>query len=532
MQEEQRQETKLNIRLTYPDSPDWEYFTKISVIDLDEECKNDIEFGTGFEITAPKSSNKKDFKNIDGIYSSRFGQKVGDRNPNGDRYMCECGYSKYRGRINHGLECPICHTRVKYVDDDFKMFGWIILKDKYHIIHPKFYETLNYIFGPSKFNIERKKIKGTKLQNMLNFSPEVSQDGFISPCEFKPQDEPFYGIGMMEFYDRFDEILDYYYKKNPKKKDYYDEIQYYRESVFCHSIPVFTTHLRPANIQDNFMYFEPTNGIYNMINVHVHRINKDKRRMDNDLRVKNAELYKVQEGFMKLSDEILKILSGKHGQLRMLVGGRFNFSCRAVIRQSSTLRVDQVLLPYAMLVITLQQRIINILVRTYNMSPQQAYDKWQSSKTEVDPIIAQIINSIIHSYPEGLPVLINRNPTINFGSILQCYCIGFTDTLTMSVPLQAIKVMGADFDGDVLNILIIINKEFQQRCETIFNPRNAMYISKIDGKLNSDLLIQRDTLINANTFLYLGRDNYTKEDLAKIEELKKRQKEYFMTTGV
>jgi hypothetical protein len=38
----------------------------------------------------------------------------------------------------------------------------------------------------------------------------------------------------------------------------------------------------------------------------------------------------------------------------------------------------------------------------------------------------------------------------------------------------------------------------------IFNPRNAMYISRIDGKLNSDLLVQRDTLINANTFLYFG----------------------------
>ena len=529
---EEERKVQLNVRLTYPDNPEWEYYTRIDVIDLDEECQRDIEFGTGFLITAPKSSNKKDFKNIDGIYSSRFGQKVGDRSPNGDRYMCECGNPKLRGRIHHNMECPICHTRVKYVDDDFKMFGWIQLKDKYHIIHPKFYDTLNYIFGPSKFNTERKKIKGTKLDNMLNFSPEVSQDGFLSPCAFKPQDEPFYGIGMMEFYERFDEILDYYYKKNPKKKDYYDEIQHYRDSVFCHSIPVYTTHLRPANISDGFMYFEPTNGIYNMINVHVHRINRDKRKMDNDLRVKNAELFKVQQGFMKLVEEILNILTGKHGQLRMLVGGRFNFSSRAVIRQSSSLRVDQVLLPYTMLVFVLQQRIINILVKTYNMSPQDAWDKWQLAKTKKDDIIAGIIDAIIKSYPNGLPVLINRNPTINYGSILQCYCVGFTDTLTMSVPLQAIKIMAADFDGDVLNILVIINKEFQERCEIIFNPRNAMYISKIDGRLNSDLLIQRDTLINANTFLHLGRKNYSEANMKKIEALKKKQKEYFLTTGV
>lgn len=55
-----------------------------------------------------------------------------------------------------------------------------------------------------------------------------------------------------------------------------------------------------------------------------------------------------------------------------------------------------------------------------------------------------------------------------------------------------------------------------------------MYISRIDGRLNSDLLVQRDTLINANTFLYLGRNNYNDEDLAKIKDIKERQKEYFV----
>ena len=54
-----------------------------------------------------------------------------------------------------------------------------------------------------------------------------------------------------------------------------------------------------------------------------------------------------------------------------------------------------------------------------------------------------------------------------------------------------------------------------------------MYISRIDGKLNSDLLVQRDTLINANTFLYLGRDNYSNSQLDKIKVIKEKQKEYF-----
>ena len=57
-----------------------------------------------------------------------------------------------------------------------------------------------------------------------------------------------------------------------------------------------------------------------------------------------------------------------------------------------------------------------------------------------------------------------------------------------------------------------------------------MYISRIDGKLNSAMLVQRDTLINANTFLYLGRNNYNDNQLAKIKAIKAKQKEYFKST--
>lgn len=112
------------------------------------------------------------------------------------------------------------------------------------------------------------------------------------------------------------------------------------------------------------------------------------------------------------------------------------------------------------------------------------------------------------------------------------FVVGYTDTLTMSVPLQALKPLCADFDGDVLNIMHIINSSFFERCYQIFNPRNAMYISRIDGKLNSKLLIQRDTIINTNTFLHLGRSNYSAEQLEAIKAAKERQKEYFLQDAI
>ena len=71
---------------------------------------------------------------------------------------------------------------------------------------------------------------------------------------------------------------------------------------------------------------------------------------------------------------------------------------------------------------------------------------------------------------------------------------------------------------DVLNIFHIINESFFERAYQIFNPRNSMYISRSNGMLNKDVLVQRDTLINSNTLVGLTKDLYTLEEL---EELKK-----------
>ena len=54
----------------------------------------------------------------------------------------------------------------------------------------------------------------------------------------------------------------------------------------------------------------------------------------------------------------------------------------------------------------------------------------------------------------------------------------------------------------------------------VLNPRNAMYISKNDGMFNNDVNHARDTLINANSLLYLSRDKYSEEQLDKIKKAK------------
>lgn len=509
----------LNVHFSYPHSEEYYYEASLPRINMDKEAENDIRKGKGFVISSPKATIKKDIKNPDSIFSSRYGQRLGDMNPYMDRYSCQCGNLKQR--INHGLLCEKCHTICKHVGDDFSMFGWIILKPEFAIINPDMYKNIDSLFGLSKYNKSNKKKRGSKLRNIIDYDEELDINGHVIGAHEKP-DEPFYGIGMLEFIKRFDEILEYYYKKNPKKKDLYEDIIRDRDKVFIHSIPVYTIHLRPVDISDNSMYFEKTTGIYNMMTKLAAQINRNKTKTDNTPKLKNLELFNLQMKYLELYNEIIAIMSGKKGNLRMLVGGRFNFSSREVIKQDPSLRIDQVKLPYAELCITEEQRIINILHRTYNISYQDAYDKWYKGLSKVDPIIVEIIETLIRSSGEGIPVIINRNPTIAYGGELQMFCVGINYNYCMSVPLQVLQPLAADFDGDALNVFHIINRAFFLRGNEVFNPRNSMYISKNDGMCNMQVLPQRDTLINANTIHNLSFQYYTKDELEEIRRVKEQ----------
>ena len=97
------------------------------------------------------------------------------------------------------ITCPLCGTKVKYIDDDFGNFGWICIKDPYYLIHPNLFKSLEFLIG------------ATRLNNIINAVDEKDQDGFDIEIE-KPKDEIFYGLGMMGFKDKFREIVDYYNK--------------------------------------------------------------------------------------------------------------------------------------------------------------------------------------------------------------------------------------------------------------------------------------------------------------------------------
>ena len=76
----------------------------------------------------------------------------------------------------------------------------------------------------------------------------------------------------------------------------------------------------------------------------------------------------------------------------------------------------------------------------------------------------------------------------------------FSEDYTMSLPVQILNVMNADFDGDILNIVSLKTKKIENAYNKIFNQKYNMYISRNDGLFNSDFNLFKDQLIGLYEF--------------------------------
>ena len=98
---------ELNVKLLYPYSNEYYYETVLERINLDKERETDLLTNNGFIVSEPQNP-KKDVKNINSIFSTRFGQGLRDVDPYANRYRCKCGETTQR--INNS-----CYYRTRCV---------------------------------------------------------------------------------------------------------------------------------------------------------------------------------------------------------------------------------------------------------------------------------------------------------------------------------------------------------------------------------------------------------------------------------
>ena len=110
------------------------------------------------------------------------------------------------------------------------------------------------------------------------------------------------------------------------------------------------------------------------------------------------------------------LIDGKHGWTRgNLLGGEFNFSGRSVIVLDPTLHCDEVDISYKAFIVQYRGHIIRRIIKDKGWTITKA-SNYLSSKFMYDDYVYKIMCDIVRE--EHPKIILNRNPTITFGSIL------------------------------------------------------------------------------------------------------------------
>lgn len=462
---------------------------RITRLNWDIEYLQDIISNKGFLITEPATFQLDDTKQKS-LYGSRsilYGTSYEDETAFIERYRCKCGM--FKGKLFEGETCPNCHTKVEFKDFDIEFTGWISLGDNY-IINPYYYNRLYDCLGQGIISeiINRRTV--VDVDGNMSIDNPSGKDGNKKD---KPK-HPFIGIGLIDFRLRFEEIINYFKTKRKKKSNELDKILNESSSVFCSHIPVYSTMLRPQSNTSDTYYFNPIDKQINPIFSLSEKI-KVAEEID-----KHLILARIQQRVNALWEENFNQLNGKEGLIRgQLLGGSLNYTARNVIVPDPTLRDDEVALSYHTFLELFKFKIIYYLMKMDDTSLSKAYYEWKEAY-KFNQRVYEIMQFIVKR--EKAKILMNRNPTLNYYSMLLMNVRNVKkdiEDFTLSVPLSVLPGLNADFDGDILNIIGMMNKELIYAFRK-FDPVTRMIISRDSGLLNEYFALTKGQLIDLYYF--------------------------------
>ena len=371
---------------------------KVSRLNWDIEMMNDIFMRKGFMITesADVSLDGEKRKSLNGPQSPLYGTTYSDEHSFIERYRCSCG--EFQGKAFEDEICPICGTKVSYKDADIEITGWINLGNNV-IVNPLYYRILQKALGKNIF------------PDLVYCKQKVDRDGHSSrPKEEDMEDNkkptsPYAGIGVLEFYENFEEIMDYFAKVRKNKTDDIIKLKSQKSCIFTHNIPIYSTLLRPQSITSETFYFT---GIDKEINPLISLSQNLKLCADIE---RPIILNRIQKRVNAIWEFNFDLLNGKEGHIRnQLLGGSLNFTSRNVISPDPTLRPNEIDLSYHTFYELFQLRIIYYIMKNDNISLSKAYQIYRNGYNFDD----RIYNIMLYIIDIEKPMcLINRNPTLD-----------------------------------------------------------------------------------------------------------------------
>ena len=469
-------------------------YVRLEVVNVDAECKKDIDSGNGFFITNEEDFNEKTgTRTIDGLFSPLYGADTFTDSSSDEMYRCECG--NLTGGIYEGEICSECGTKVVFTDSKLSIMGYISLGN-YCIINPTVFGWLEHAIG------------GKELQSIIKFNNKFNVNG--KNVSTRTKNSPYNGIGLIAFRDNFDEIMDYYLQKN-KRKDYYDLIQEYRDCIFTHYVSVYSALLRPLVKDESKISVFNVNRSYSVILANAKNVQSiDTQSGVDKTMVIESSLYEIQTEFNTIctNDIVKTVLSSKKGIIRgSLTACRVDYSGRFVISAGVGLTTNQVNLPYIAGCELMRPLIIKALSSMENINIREANSMVDNALRQFDKKIWLLMYYIIKKSKNPPMLMVQRSPSLLQES-MRLMTINMIKSdihdLTLDVPTAILSGMNADYDGDTFACNMIYDNRLKEAWKTVHSP-DCHFISRHDGKYSGHAEFIKDTAVTLSELWEMGK---------------------------
>jgi len=283
-------------------------------LNWDKKFQEDMDEGIGFIIDDPNGINKNNVRSPRGIYSNFYGADISEESDYQSTYRCKCKDPNkgLKGKFYYDgvTRCPECGQLVERINNTMERTGWIPLREDLHLINPLYYFMLEKVIGKKQLNA------------IIFYNKERDADGnVIVNMDYFDENNPYFNVGMIEFYEKYDEILDFYkdnIKGNANLRENKLELYYFlkanKDKVFCNHFPVYTLLLRPILMIKNNMIYANINTKYQSLVVNITDLNKTDTTIDQkDLKILpllyNSQIILNQIHKITIEEQI----SGKEG---------------------------------------------------------------------------------------------------------------------------------------------------------------------------------------------------------------------------
>lgn len=396
---------------------------KFDIIDFNQLYKEDMK-SSGFVINTNDHIDKSKKFTPNGIYSNRFNHTSSEHSAS-----CQCG--NYRGSFYVGSVCVDCGTIAKTSVKPLATRGWILF-ERYYVIHPTIYRHIEKLVGAKA------------LEKIINFEGKIDIDGQI--IENDNPKMPYANLGLIAFREQYQEILDYYHKKS-KKHDVYEFLMEHKDKTFIDKFPVISLLLRQALLKGSSLSVSDINRYYTTLAKSVSILQGSRSQVDSHIRKIEPILFSIQELTLNIATLCLEKVSGKRGVVRNeMLGFRANFTSRTVIVPTMTKdHIDEVDLPYLTFIELYRYELMNRLIRIDGETLEDADNIMHSAKIDFSERVYQHMMDYIDEHDAY--VIINRAPTIAYGSMLSCRVKRIKKDmadLTMSLSVLLLGLLAGD----------------------------------------------------------------------------------------